>query len=252
MAERGYKEMENIKEIKVAIVGFGGISRAHNKGYELLRSEGVPVRVTAVCDKDETRFTTAADINLNKDTTTIPSDAELYTDIDELIKNGDFDMVDICLPTYLHKEVACKMMRAGKHVLSEKPMALNSDECAEMLNVYRETGIKLMIAQCLRFGHAYLFLKECIDTGKFGRLKNLYMARLSKYPIWGADHWFESTELSGGCILDTHIHDIDMARFLLSEPEYVSTVSYDGITRQVQRDRTLGPSQPCGAPVPKL
>lgn len=220
-----------MNEIKVAIVGFGGISRAHNNGYAKLVSEGFPVKVTAICDKDPERIKKATEINLGGGASPIPETAEIFYDIDELIEKGDFDMADICLPTYLHMEVACKMMRAGKHVLSEKPMALNSEQCEEMIKVRDETGMKLMIAQCLRFSPKYLYLKECIDSGCFGKLKNIFMDRLSKYPLWGSDHWFEKTELSGGCILDTHIHDLDMARFLLGEPETVSAASYDGISR---------------------
>ena len=93
-------------------------------------------------------------------------------------------------------------------------MAHSSAECEEMIRVSYETGKKLMVGQCLRFDSSYLFLKECIDSKKYGPLRNLFMDRLSAYPKWGADKWYESTEKCGGCILDTHIHDIDMARFL--------------------------------------
>lgn len=220
-----------MNEVKVALVGFGGIARTHNKSYAQLAAEGFPVKLVAVCDKDAARFKKAENFNLGKDTTPITEDAEIYTDIDEMIAKADFDMADICLPSFLHKEVACKMLAAGKHVLSEKPMALSSAQCEEMLRTRDETGRKLMIAQCLRFDPKYLFLKECIDTGRFGSLKNLFMERLSSYPKWGADKWFESTEKCGGCILDTHIHDIDMARFLLGEPELVSSIAYDDISR---------------------
>lgn len=220
-----------MKEIRVAIIGFGGIARTHNKAYARLVKEGVPVKVVAICDKNLNQIKKAADFNLGKDTTPIPETAEIFSDIDDMLKKVDFDMADICLPSFLHKEVACRMLAAGKHVLSEKPMALSSAQCEEMLKARDAAGKKLMIAQCLRFDAKYLYLKDCIDTGRFGSLKNLFMERLSSYPKWGADKWFESTEKCGGCILDTHIHDIDMARFLLGEPELVSSIAYDDISR---------------------
>ena len=220
-----------MKKVKVAIIGFGGIARTHNTAYHELAENGFPVEVVAICDKDASRFKNVTTSNLGTETTPIPPNAEIYTDIDKLLKESDFDMADICLPSFLHKEVSCKMMKAGKHVLCEKPMAHSSAECEEMLRVSRETGKKLMIGQCLRFDWAYLFLKECIDSKKYGPLRNLFMDRLSAYPKWGADKWYESTDKCGGCILDTHIHDIDMSRFLLGEPELASAIAYDNISR---------------------
>jgi predicted dehydrogenase len=97
--------------------------------------------------------------------------------------------------------------------------------------VAKECDRQLMIGQCLRFEPSYLFLKDCIDDGRFGKLRSLFMDRLSGQPKWGFENWFADTEKSGGCIMDMHIHDVDMARFLLGEPQAVSTVAYDGISR---------------------
>ena len=153
-----------------------------------------------------------------------------FVDCDELIAKENFEMVDICLPSYMHKEYAIKLLAAGKHILSEKPMALSSADALEMLESAKKFGKKLLIGQCLRFEPSYLYLKDCIDGGRFGKLKNLFMNRLSSHPKWGYECWYRKTELSGGCIMDLHIHDVDMARFLLGEPNAVSCVSYDGIS----------------------
>jgi predicted dehydrogenase len=106
-------------------------------------------------------------------------------------------------------------------------MALCSADCEEMLRVAKETGKKLMVGQCLRFDTAYLYLKECIDDGRFGALRRLVMDRLSSLPRWGFDGWFRDVKRSGGVPLDLHSHDIDMARFLLGEPTAVSSVACD-------------------------
>ncbi len=220
-----------MKQVKIAMIGFGGIARAHYSGYQMMLESHPYLSLVAVCDIVPEQLTRQVKINTSTEPVTLPEEMHIYTDVDALVANEDFDMADICLPTYLHKEYTVKLLRAGKHVLCEKPMALSSHDCEEMIAVAKECGKKLMIGQCLRFDAPYLHLKEAIDSGKYGKLRALNMSRLSALPIWGFEQWFQDTDRSGGCILDMHIHDIDMARFLLGEPKAVSTVAYDGKTR---------------------
>ncbi len=220
-----------MKEVKVAMLGYGGIAHSHHVAYTCLAKEAAPVRLVAICDIDPARFVSATSTNLGAQKNTSLEGIHTYTNPEEMMEKEEFDMADICLPSYLHREYAIRMLKAGKHVLSEKPMALTSEDCLAILNTARECGRKLMIGQCLRFEPSYVYLKKCIDEKTFGELKGLYMDRLSAHPMWGFEKWYTHTEKSGGCIMDLHIHDIDMARFLLGEPEAVSTVSYDGITR---------------------
>ena len=227
-----------MKEIRVALIGFGGIARSHAKGYQRLAAEGVPVRLVAVCDVNPARFTTAVSMNLGTGKTVLPEGVHTYTDVEELLANEEFDMADVCLPTDLHKPYAIRLMEAGKHVLSEKPMALCSADCDEMLAVANRTGVRLMIGQVLRFDAAYLYLKECVESGCFGAVRHVFMHRMCGLPRWGHEHWFEDHRRSGGCLLDTHIHDLDMARFLFGEPYAASAVSIDGDMRfQAQNTR---------------
>ena len=220
-----------MKEVRVALIGYGGIGHAHAVGYRVLIERGAPVRLVAVCDIDGAKFESEVNINLGTAKAYLPEGTRRYTDVSELIANEEFDMVDICLPTYLHKEYAIRFMRLGKHVLSEKPMALSSADCEEMLAASRETGAHLMIGQCLRFNESYGFLKECVEDGRFGKLRRMVMKRISRLPRWGFENWFTVTERSGGCILDMHIHDVDMARYLLGEPKAVSCWAWDGEVR---------------------
>ena len=221
----------NNNRIRVAMIGFGGIAKSHKRGYERLAKEGAPVELVAICDINPDQFTKAQAINLEGNPKYDLSGQTLYTDLDEMIAKETFDMVDICLPSFLHKEYATKMLRAGKHVLCEKPMALSSADCAEMIATAKECGKKLMIGQCLRFEPLYLFLKNAIEEGTFGKVKNAFFERLSAMPRWGFEGWYHDTNRSGGAILDLHIHDVDMVRFLFGEPKAVSAVSYDADTR---------------------
>ena len=216
-----------MKKLRVAIIGYGGIARVHNVAYHKLVSEGYPIELVAVCERDISRITAVLDFNLGNTVLPLPEGTHLYSDVDELIAKEEFDIADICLPTFLHKDVAVKLMSAGKHVMCEKPMALSSGDCDEMIGVARANGVRLMVAHCLRFDAPYVFLKECIDEGRFGALDNLYLDRHSVYPTWGAGKVFDDNKKTGGCALDTHIHDIDVARYLLGEPKAVSAVEFN-------------------------
>ena len=215
-----------MKKLKIAMLGFGGIARAHYAAYLQLLDKNAPISVVAVLDCNPSQFDRLLRINIEGKQVKLDPSIHTYTDVDTLLANEEFDMADVCLPSYLHKEYSVKMLRAGKHVLCEKPMALSSAECEEMIAASRESGKRLMVAQCLRFAPEYLYLKHCVEDGRFGKPKSLFMNRLCALPIWGHENWFQKTEKSGGCILDMHIHDVDMARAMFGEPQAVSTVSY--------------------------
>ena len=92
-----------------------------------------------------------------------------------------------------------------------------------------KSGKELMIGHCLRFMPAYESLRECIKSGEYGELESISMNRHSVYPDWGADRWHDDKSKCGGCLIDTHIHDVDVARFLLGEPDRVSAVAFENI-----------------------
>ena len=218
-----------MKEIKFAMLGYGGIAKSHKHGYELLKKEGFPVKLIAICDINEEQFTAAEQaINLGTTYGTDLTDIALYTSIDTMLEKEDFDVIDICLPTYLHKEYAIKLMRAGKHVLSEKPMSLSYADCAELLNVANECNKKITIGQCLHFEAGYVYLKKCIEEQTFGKPQNIVFERLSELPTWKCfEDWYLDPKRSGSAPFDLHIHDIDMANYLLGMPNSVSAVTLD-------------------------
>ncbi len=227
-----------MKKLKIAILGFGGIARAHYVGYTSLLAKNAPIEIVAALDINPAQFERELRTNIEGKTIKLDPSVRRYTDVEELLANEEFDMADVCLPSYLHCEYSVRMLDAGKHVLCEKPMALSSAECQKMLEASRKNGKKLMIAQCLRFGGEYRYLKKTIEDGSLGRLKQLYMERMCALPAWGYENWFQNADKSGGCILDMHIHDVDIARYFLGEPQAVSCVCYDEDMRwQVQNTR---------------
>lgn len=214
-----------MKKIRVALVGFGGIARIHNNAYRQLEREGYPIELVAVCEKNVESVRNAVKINLGTENEPLADNVRVYADADDLLKNEEFELADICLPTFLHKDMSLKFLEAGKHVICEKPMALSSSDCEEMVRAAREEGLRLMIGQCLRFDHCYLYLKKRFEEKSFGELKFMTMHRLSEYPRWSPA--FADLERTGGCILDTHIHDIDVARMIFGEPKSVSALAYN-------------------------
>ena len=226
-----------MKKIKVAIIGYGGIARLHYAAYRHLLDSGYPVEVVAVCEKNKESVFKSVSINLGGEAVALDENTHIYSDVDDLLLNEEFDMADICLPTFLHKEFSVKLLAAGKHVLIEKPMALSSADCLEMIETSRKAEKLLMVGQCLRFNQVYRFLKTCIEDKRLGALRYLELYRLCDYPSWGAD--FKSAERTGGCILDTHIHDIDIARYLLGEPNEISCLEYRDIPRCQLADSRL-------------
>lgn len=217
--------------LRVCILGYGGIARSHRKGYELLKQKGVPVELAALCDIDEKQFTNVVSIN-NAQDSGAQTALHTYTDLDKMLKAEKPDIVDICLPTYLHCEYAVKLLENGLNVLCEKPMGLDSEQCDKMLDAARKSKGKLMIGMCLRFDSNYLELKKMVDSGMYGKPTAAFFTRLSGMPGWGYDNWFMDYKRSGGVTLDMHIHDIDMIRFLFGEPKLCFAVKQDSETTE--------------------
>ena len=216
--------------LNVAILGYGGIARAHQGGYKLLEEAG-KARLVAVCDIREEAFGQEIQINLKSENSGSANAFHCYTDLEEMLNKEQLDFIDICVPSYLHREYSVKFLEKGYNVLCEKPMALNSEDCEAMLAAEKKSGKKFMIAQVLRFFKEYEYLKKCIENEIFGKPLAAHFKRVSNYPFWGWENWFMDYDKSGGCITDLHIHDVDVVRYLFGEPKAVSCQAVDTCTR---------------------
>lgn len=208
--------------IKVGLIGNGSIAQAHLSGYSRLFEKG-EAEVVAFCDIRPERLEAE---HLNCFT-----NARTYKDVDEMLKNeaGNLDYIDICAPTYVHAELAIKVMKADIHCLCEKPMARTVEQAEEMLRVSKETGKTLMIAHCCRFHAAAYEVKKLVEEGKLGKPVSADFRRES-----GSDdgsEWFREYELSGGATLDFHIHDVDLIRWIFGMPKSLSMVGGNHFTR---------------------
>lgn len=188
--------------LKVALVGVGGISGAHIPAWEKRRD----AELVALCD-------------IRAEQMEKYKNKHCYTDFDEMLKNEKIDILDICLPTYLHAEFAIKAMNMGINVICEKPVSLNAADIARVYSTAKSNNVKFMVAQVLRFWPEYSIIKKIYDTGKYGRLLSGYMGRLGVRPKWSWDDWMMDEDRSGLVPFDLHIHDLDFIVYAFGKPK---------------------------------
>lgn len=204
--------------LKIGILGMGGMGWFHTSRLVQLPK----ARLAAIADIRPERLEAkhAVAINIANDSGPVDlSNVARYSDSSRLIAEADVDVIDICLPSYLHARYTVEALEAGKHVLCEKPMALSAADADRMIAAARQASRKLMVAQCVRFWPEYRFLRRCVQDGRFGKLLSLNLSRICGRPIWSWDHWMLDPALSGGAVHDLHIHDVDYANFLLGQPD---------------------------------
>ena len=165
--------------------------------------------------------------------------AEPFADAMTLATDPRVDVVSNTLPTQLHKDFTIAALKAGKHVLVEKPMALTVAECDEMIAAAKQSDRLLMVAHVLRFWPEYVALVEFVKSGALGKPLAATAKRLVGPPRW-AD-WFLHPEWTGGEVLDLQVHDVDTLNWLFGTPKTVYA------PRPAQpRVRRLGPGPDAG------
>lgn len=140
--------------------------------------------------------------------------------LDELLENTEFEVLDICLPTYLHKEYTVRAAMAGKHVICEKPLALHVNEGIEMIAACADNNVRLFIGHGLRFCPEYANAREKVKAGALGKIGIVRVTRNSAFPS-GWNDWYANPSASGGLTLDLLIHDFDWIRWTFGEVERV-------------------------------
>jgi len=206
---------------RVAVVGFGFMGRTHYGVWKRLRG----AKVVAICDANLAQLTNKVKGNNDAaDQSTDFTGVAIYDDFDKMLDAGGFDVVDVTLPTFLHPAMTEKALALGLNVLCEKPMAVDAKTCDRMIAAAGKAKGKLMIAQCLRFAPQIAWIKDAIDSGKFGKVASANFSRISMTPGWAAGNgksWFLDESKSGGVALDLHIHDADLVNHFFGIPSSV-------------------------------
>lgn len=208
-------------KIKIGIIGVGGISECHIASY----LKNPDVELYAFCDINEKT------LKLKGEKYGI---TKLYTDAEEMVNAlPELDAVSVCTWNNAHKACTITALKAGKHVLCEKPMAMNKAEAEEMLSVAKECGKLLMIGFVRRHGNDAMTVREFIDSDTLGDLyysKATYLRRNGNPGGWFGD----KSRSGGGPLIDLGVHVIDLVRFLMGNPKPVSVY---GATFQKLFDR---------------
>lgn len=148
--------------------------------------------------------------------------ADPYTDYRRLIERPDIDIVNICTPSGLHAAMAIEAMRAGKHVIVEKPMALSLADANAMIRVAEETGRKLCVVLQNRYNPPMQDLKRVVESGRLGRLLlGNATVRWYRTQEYYEDDWHGTWAMDGGALMNQSIHHIDALQWLMGAPQSV-------------------------------
>jgi predicted dehydrogenase len=218
------------KPIGIAMIGSGGIAQAvHLPAYKKLQDEG-KAKIIAVCDaNEETAKAAAAKFEV----------PHTFTDYKKMLEMDEVDAVDVCTPNFLHKQPVIDSFAAGKHVIVEKPIAMNAVEGAEMVAAGHKAGKKLQVALNIRFGSGPQAVKRFIDDGKMGEIyyARAHALRRRGIPGWGV--FTQKDKQGGGPLIDIGVHILDLTLWLLGYPEPVS-VSGQTYTKFGKREGVIG------------
>lgn len=209
--------------IRVGIVGIGFMGMIHYLAYQRL---GDRVKVVAMCEKDRERLHgdwRSIKGNFGPQGTIMNLEGiAKYENIEDFVKDPSVDIVDICLPPWLHASTAIAALRAGKHVLCEKPIALRIADAEQMVKTAEECGKQLMVGQVLPFFAPYRFAYEAARDNRYGKLIGGHFERIISDPLWLKDFWDPNG--CGGPMVDLHIHDAHFIRLLFGMPRAVRTI----------------------------
>ena len=183
-----------MKKLNVAVIGTGFWGRNHARVYRELPS----TELVGICDVNAERAKIVAE----------QFDAKAYTSSSRMLKNKEIDAVSICTwSTVLAKE-AFKALRAGKHVLVEKPMATNTRQAEQLIKIAEESALHLTVGFLMRFIPGLQHIRRAVEKKEIGELVCVTAKRVSQWPERIGDV---------GVVKDTAIHDIDVMRYLSNE-----------------------------------
>ncbi|MGX6444582.1 Gfo/Idh/MocA family protein [Neobacillus sp. K501] len=192
----------------IGLVGLGFIGKNHLEAYQHIENAQVKAILTRNKEKNQ-------DITSNYH-------GFFVTEYEDLLNDKDIDIIDICLPTYLHEEYIIKAAKAGKQIICEKPLTLTLESADRIIHEVKENNVNLFVAHVLRFWPEYKAIKSYCESKKLIDIKIVHAKRLGQLPKWSS--WFQHPEKSGGALFDLHIHDIDFAYYLLGEVDRVYAV----------------------------
>lgn len=194
----------------VAVFGAGAIGSDHLASFKLHPA----ARVVAIAEVSRERGREAAE------RFSVP---ELVTDYRVLLRRRDIDVVSIALPNYLHAKVALDALKAGKHVMLDKPMATNARDAAKLVAEAKKQGVLLMVGQNFRFNQETQMARHIVEAGTLGDIYHAKTSWLRRAGIPRIGSWFTQRRFAGGgCTYDIGVHALDRCLYLMGEFEAAS------------------------------
>jgi predicted dehydrogenase len=212
--------------IHVGIVGLGFMAATHIKAYRQLED----VKIGALCNPSGRHL----DGDFSKVTGNVGDNAPVVLDMrgvkatknfEDVLNDPVIDLIDVCAPTAAHRELSIAALKAGKHVLCEKPLARSSAAARHIVDIAEKSKGFFMPAMCMRFWPGWSWLKENIESKRYGNVLGARFRRVAEPPAWGQKNFFNGAE-SGGGLFDLHVHDVDFVQFCFGRPRSVFSTGY--------------------------
>jgi predicted dehydrogenase len=208
--------------LRVAVCGLGFMGRTHIAAYGAAAAAGFTNRLVAVADRNADRragrLGGGGNLPTGEDRAAFdPAAVRGYAAPEDLAMDPEIDLVSICTPTPTHVALAERCLRAGKHVLIEKPVALDSGSVRRLRDLAATTGKLCMPAHCMRFWPGWSELAVALQSGQLGPVRSAIFRRLAARPNWSQGFYGDVTK-TGGALFDLHVHDADFVRHCFGEP----------------------------------
>lgn len=210
--------MKEMKKYKIGIIGYGGFGKFLYHWWNKMDQ----ATVAAVADSAGHFQSTA--------------DCRWYENWQDLIEDPEIDIVSIVTPPGIHAEMACAAMQAGKHVLLEKPVAVNLEEAGRILQVQLETGRIITVNHMIRYNPIIQALMKLGESGALGRIRHAVVNNYAQDETLPADHWFWDEPLSGGIMVEHGVHFFDIIN-ALGRQKYTEVYGCSVQRNEKQRDR---------------
>jgi predicted dehydrogenase len=230
--------------IRIGLVGVGFMGWIHYLAYQHLQG----AKLAAVCSRDKAKL--AGDWRGIRGNFGPPgeqvdlSGVKKYERLEDLVADPDIDLIDVCNPTHLHPETAIAALKAGKHVLVEKAIALKPEQADAMVAAATASGKLLMVAHVLPFFPEFRHAAEAIRDGRYGKLLAGHFKRVISRPDWSAD--IGDAAKTGGPAVDLHVHDTHFIGLVCGVPKGVFStgVVENGVVQHLTTAYDYGPNGP--------
>lgn len=201
--------------VRVGVIGFGLMGRTHAEAFH----RDPRATLVAVADPHHSEEP-SSEGNLDaQEEFALPDAVTVHASATDLLSRDDIDAVVVAAPTVFHVDLAVAVLESGRHLLVEKPLALDSTEASRVARAgAARPDLVAWPAMCMRFWPEWKYLRDGLRSGKWGAVQQARFERIGAIPSWGGDFFQDHTK-SGGALLDLHIHDVDFVRSCFGAPD---------------------------------